>query len=252
MRPWSWLQRACGILTLAFALTLTAMAVPQLAVTDPAPNASDPEEKSWPEECQYTPADRALFLACRTEEYETLSLAEFDRRVADWEDEEAFHRMEEALKRLRVSYPEAGEGWAFLQGPLTTAFQACEARHYGGYCHRIRPCRADQAVRVRTGDVFGDEYTVFQAEAGYTLYYRAGDDAAVTVAQREKLLADYRAAVQTFLEGKTERQLLDQTAMEQALKTELARLDKAMAPEGFTLTGTELDYYYSYGPEGEN
>lgn len=248
MRKLNWVQAGCAAVMLTLSVSVTALAVPQL-VTAQSSARQDAAYWNWPEEWRYTQADVQLVQDSQADGYEALTLAVFNRRVADWENETAFHRMEEALGRLRRSYPENGALYGFLHGTLLASFRECSARHYGGQCDRVTPYCADEAVRTRTADVFGDAYTVFEAEAGYILNYRVADETKTTVADRDKLLADYRAAVQTFLDGKTEKQLLDQEAMEKALEAELKRLDKRIGVQGIALTGTEMDYYWADGYE---
>lgn len=238
------LQAVCAALVLTVSVGVTALAVPQLVTA-----TENGKGAQWPKEWQYTQADLSLVTELKTANYGTLSLAEFDGQVADWDDETAFHRMEEALGRLRRSYPEEGTEYDFIHRTLTASFRECSVKHYGGKCDRVTPYYYDDAARVRTADVFGDAYTVFEAQADYLLNYRVTDETKTTVAQRDKLLSDYRAAVQAFLAGKTEKQLLDDKAMETALKAEFKRLDGVIKTAGITLTGTELDYYYCDGYE---
>ncbi len=238
------IQAVCAALVLTVSVSVTALAVPQLVTAKDNGNGY-----SFPKEWQYTQADLQLVQGLKTANYAGLSLAEFDRKAADWDDETAFHRMEEALGRLRHSYPEDGELYGFIDRTLLASFRESSAKHYGGKCDRVTPYFYDQAVRVRTADVYGDTYDVFEADAGYVLSYRVTDETKTTVAQRDKLLDDYQAAVKAFLAGKTEKQLLDEDAMEKALKAELKRLDKTIKADGIVLDATELDYYWCDGYE---
>ena len=52
----------------------------------------------------YTQADLDEALALRTEGYEAQSVAAFDRALADWTNEAAFHAREERIRRLLCSY----------------------------------------------------------------------------------------------------------------------------------------------------
>lgn len=56
----------------------------------------------------YTQADLDEALALRTEGYEAQSVAAFDRALADWTNEAAFHAREERIRRLLCSYEEDG------------------------------------------------------------------------------------------------------------------------------------------------
>lgn len=85
----------------------------------------------------YTQADLDEALALRTEGYEAQSVAAFDRALADWTNEAAFHAREERIRRLLCSYEEDGPEAEFVLGTLAAAMGACSARHYGGYCTQI-------------------------------------------------------------------------------------------------------------------
>ena len=52
----------------------------------------------------YTQADLDEALALRTEGYEAQSVAAFDRALADWTNEAAFHAREDRIRRLLCSY----------------------------------------------------------------------------------------------------------------------------------------------------
>lgn len=227
------------LLALAAAVTVTAVAYPQVW-------ESRHSGGSWKEQWKYTEADYKLALSLKTEGYENLSVGEFDKRVADWTDEAIFHQREEALRRLSYSYGSEQENSQFIHMTLETAFDACSVKHYGGYCTSMRPSYTDGVSRVRTEDVFGDEYPVFEAELDYTITYEVPDETKLTVGEREALLLSYRAAMQKFLDGKTERELLNEKAMQKALEQELSRLDKDLSNGKLKLLGTSLDYFYAY------
>ena len=101
----------------------------------------------------YTQADLDEALALRTEGYEAQSVAAFDRALADWTNEAAFHAREERIRRLLCSYEEDGPEAEFVLGTLAAAMGACSARHYGGYCTQITPAYADAAAYTRSEDM---------------------------------------------------------------------------------------------------
>ena len=210
---------------------------------------SDPEEAP-------VPADPASLyalceaLALRTEGYEAQSVAAFDRALADWTNEAAFHAREERIRRLLCSYEEDGPEAEFVLGTLAAAMGACSARHYGGYCTQITPAYADAAAYTRSEDVFGDSYVVYEASASYTIRYQMPDESRLTVGERDRILTRYRDAVQAFLDGKTEDELSKEEAMTRALKRELKRLDQSLSTQWMALEGTRLNDYFAYGPEG--
>ena len=129
----------------------------------------------------YTQADLDEALALRTEGYEAQSVAAFDRALADWTNEAAFHAREERIRRLLCSYEEDGPEAEFVLGTLAAAMGACSARHYGGYCTQITPAYADAAAYTRSEDVFGDSYVVYEASASYTIRYQMPDESMLTV-----------------------------------------------------------------------
>ena len=147
----------------------------------------------------YTQADLDEALALRTEGYEAQSVAAFDRALADWTNEAAFHAREERIRRLLCSYEEDGPEAEFVLGTLAAAMGACSARHYGGYCTQITPAYADAAAYTRSEDVFGDSYVVYEASASYTIRYQMPDESRLTVGERDRILTSYRDAVQAFL-----------------------------------------------------
>lgn len=198
----------------------------------------------------YTQADLDEALALRTEGYEAQSVAAFDRALADWTNEAAFHAREERIRRLLCSYEEDGPEAEFVLGTLAAAMGACSARHYGGYCTQITPAYTDAAAYTRSEDVFGDSYVVYEASASYTIRYQMPDESMLTVGERDRILTSYRDAVQAFLDGKTEDELSKEEAMTRALKRELKRLDQSLSTQWMALEGTRLDDYFAYGPEG--
>ena len=198
----------------------------------------------------YTQADLDEAMALRTEGYEAQSVAAFDRALADWTNEAAFHAREERIRRLLCSYEEDGPEAEFVLGTLAAAMGACSARHYGGYCTQITPAYTDAAAYTRSEDVFGDSYVVYEASASYTIRYQMPDESMLTVGERDRILTSYRDAVQAFLDGKTEDELSKEEAMTRALKRELKRLDQSLSTQWMALEGTRLDDYFAYGPEG--
>lgn len=69
----------------------------------------------------YTQTDLDEALALRTEGYEAQSVAAFDRALADWTNEAAFHAREERIRRLLCSYEEDGPEAEFVLGTLAAA-----------------------------------------------------------------------------------------------------------------------------------
>lgn len=242
MKEWT----AAGlVLALAAAVTVTAVAYPRVW------NGNRSAGKNWTDEWKYTEADYQMALGLKSAGYEKMSVGEFDKLVADYGDEEAFHQREKPLQRLKSSYSWDKADSQFVHLTLTAAFDASAIKHYGGYCTSMRPSFSDEVGRVREEDVFGDKYPVFEAEMSYSITYEVPDESKLTVGERDGLILSYRAAVQKFLDGKTEKELLNDEEMEKLLTAELARLDKSLSSGKMTLLGTSLDYYYAYDESGE-
>lgn len=85
----------------------------------------------------YTQADLDEALALRTEGYEAQSVAAFDRALANWTNEAAFHAREERIRRLLCSYEEDGPEAEFVLGTLAAAMGACSARTTAATAHRL-------------------------------------------------------------------------------------------------------------------
>lgn len=204
------------------------------------------EDRRW----QYTKSDLELLQSLHTGDYQARSVAEFDKALADWTDEDLFHSREEALNRLDRTYEADGEYAQFLARTLTASMGEASTRHYGGYCTRRRDAFWDGAVRERQEDVFGDLYTVFCAQAEYQVCYTILDEAALTVGERDRILSAYREELDAFLAGLSELQLLDEAAMEKKLERQLKVLDGKLSTQQMKLEGSSLAYYSAYGPEG--
>lgn len=235
-----WIAILIAALTLTTTVSVTALAV------------STARERvywsyhGWSGRNKYTQADYKQAMALKTEDYDSMSVGAFDKLVADWTDETAFHQSETSLNRLFYTYEKDGDNADFIRLTLKAAFVFCETKHYGGYCTSQTPSYSDGVGQVREEDVFGDKYPVFEAEVDYTICYQVPDEEKLTVGERDSLLLAYRAEVQAFLDGRTEKELLNEDAMERSLKKELARLDKNLSTDKMVLTGTLLDSYYAY------
>jgi len=203
------------------------------------------EDGRW----RYTHEDLKLVEAMEADGWEERSVDAFAKALADWTDEDAFHKREEAMERLRRTYEAEGEHRDFIARTLEASMGEAGTRHYGGLCTRHRDSFYDLAVKERQADVFGDAYTVFLAQVDYQARYTVIDGNKLTVGERDRILKAYREAVGEYLDGFTERQLMDEKAMEKRLQKQLERLDRQMSTDLIELEGSELVWYSAYGPE---
>ena len=183
------------------------------------------------------------------EGWEARSVSDFSKALADWTDEDAFHAGEEAMERLERTYEAGGAYDRFLRRTLSASLGEAGTRHYGGYCARHRDSFSDSAVRERQADVFGDQYTVFQAAADYQVRYVIQDGDKLTVGERDRILNDYRAEVRQYLDGFTEKQLLDEKTMAKKVEVYLESLDGQLSTDLMKLEGSSLVWYSAWGPE---
>ena len=206
-------------------------------------------EPGTSEQWQYTPEDLKLVETLGAEGWETRSVHDFAKALADWTDEDAFHTGEEAMERLSRTYEEDGTYDQFLRRTLSASLGEAGTRHYGGYCTRQRDSFYDTAVRERQADVFGDQYTVFQAAADYQVRYTIQDGDKLTVGERDRILRAYREELCNYLDSLTEKQLADEKAMKKKLETYLEGLDRRLSTDLMKLEGSSLVWYSAWGPE---
>ena len=156
--PWHPLLAGAGLLTFWLVSLLAPAAALRL--------------HTWPLSPEpYAQADLDEALALRTEGYEAQSVAAFDRALADWTNEAAFHAREERIRRLLCSYEEDGPEAEFVLGTLAAAMGP-PAGTTAATAHRVPPAYTDAAAYTRSEDVFGDSYVVYEASASYTIRYQ--------------------------------------------------------------------------------
>ena len=178
--------------------------------------------------------------------YKDKTVEQFTGSVCDWQDEEAFHKAEEIVRNLRWGLEEDDPQYAFVDGPLKAAMDILSCRHYAGACKRWTPSYSDAARFEKKADVYGDAYTVFQATAAYTIHYEIPDEGAVTMGELEAVLAGYREGMTAFLDGRTEKQLKDEKAMEKKAAEQLRRLDRELTTDKIRLGESQLDDYSAW------
>lgn len=192
----------------------------------------------------YTQADYDLALSFRTEGYEDMPVAAFDRLAFDWEDEEAYHRNEEAFTRVLQSLKEDDPHADFLLGTLKNALDACQVKHYNACGRAADPWHGENARVELYGDVFGDDVLLYGAYADYCFNYNVSDEAALTVGRRDAVLKEVEAGMEAFLNGQAKEALRDHDAMERTLKAELESLLESLSGELRWAGKLDLGYYF--------
>lgn len=191
----------------------------------------------------YTQADYDLALSFQTDGYGELTVADFDRSVLDWEDEDAYHRNEASLRRIFASLADDDPNAGFILGTLRNAWDACEVRHYNACGRATAPWHNGFASSETYGDIFGDQVLLRGAYVEFCFDYIAADERSLTVARRDALLSEAGRGLEAFLQRQDAAALRDTASMKKKLEAELKRilsdLDDAISWGG----GWNLSYY---------
>lgn len=177
---------------------------------------------------KYTQADYDLAVSFASDGYQKKTVAEFDLSVMDWNDEDAYHKMEETLRRLFYSLPEDDKNAEFIYGTLSNTWDACEKKHYETCDREKNPWHNSSAEYETFGDVYGDQVMLTGAYADFDFDYTIGDETAVTVGERDTLLESVSRELTQFMSRQSEEKLSDEEAMEKTLETELKKLLQSM------------------------
>ena len=154
----------------------------------------------WRGTNKYTKEDYEQILSWQTAGYENSSVAEFNRMVMDWEDEETFHKAEEVLQRVYSSLADTDPVADFVYGTLSNTWDECERKHYGVCQRQKNPWHSGEAFLETYGDVFGDKEFLSGGYADYSYDYRIPEEQKVTVAQRDSILKGVDEKMQAFLQ----------------------------------------------------
>lgn len=201
-------------------------------------------------EQHYTKDDYDLALSFRTEGFEKQSVAEFDRKVLDWENEDSYHKTEEALERLSASLPRDDANGEFIFRTLFTAWRECEKKHYNTCAHKSAPWYGGWAKCETKGDIFGDEVVLAGGYADFNFNYTISDEKKLTVGERDAALRQVETGMEEFLNRQDRKKLEQEEATEKMLETELKRLLKAL-DGGLTWAGDlDVDYWWEQAFEG--
>lgn len=176
------------------------------------------------EKTSYTDADYALALSFQTDGYQTENAALFDKQVMDWENEEKYHKTEDALLRLFESLPDSDPHADFIFGTLSNVWESSQMKHY-------KSCDRESALQHRGfawqetfGDIYGDQVLLTGAYAEFDFNYLIADEASLTVGERDSLLGSIEEDMKVCLSQRTKEELSDSRKMEKVLNAELEKL----------------------------
>lgn len=208
-----------------------------------ASNASDYEHTD-----RYTKQQYNLALAqLQFEGYETMSVAEFNRRVnaafdTDGGDEDGLWFAYDMV----LSYlPETDPNYNFFHGTIQAAQEEYDARMKEVLQGKREDPQAQGDVSLELHeDVFGDQVVVGAVQASYTFTYQLTDPNTLTVAQRDAFLAAVRQSVKTAL---NEAVAKDGGSMsERDLKKVVENAGKTASTSAIQYSGCEIDYFEMY------
>lgn len=254
MRQHNWLIGGALAALLAAGVTFAAAASPTpSAPTALAPSASPAAVGtvssgrlfrfgSDSQRMRYTEADYALLQSFQFKNYADMSVAEFNKRVLDWTDEDAYHKTEEAIQRLRCSLPDTDPLAPFLDTAVLHTWEQCELKHYNACQRKVYPS-ADGSVKwEKFADVYGDQVLIAGAYADFWYDYDIPDEAALTVQEREAFFKGIEDGMAAFLAKQSEADLSKNDAMEKAVNAELDRLIQTLNAAGIRALNGEASY----------
>lgn len=199
----------------------------------------------------YTQADYQIAASFRTEDYQTLSVEAFNRKVLDWEDENAYHQVEDAFQRLLYAddLPEDDPNADFFHTTLRYTWEECSVLHYNACTRSSMPEHSGSACYERYGDIYGDQVLVAGGYAEYWFDYALTDPAQLTVGERDALFQKLDDEMSAYLSGKKEETLKQEETMKKDLLSQLNRLLSQLDAKQITAVKPNLSYWWdpSYG-----
>ncbi len=246
---------AASLLAAAMVLPLAACGANAL-VPSPSPDTASGNVHTarW-SEMKYTQADYDLAMSFKTEGYAQTSVAAFNRMVMDWDDEEAYHKTEEAFQRLSATLPEDDPNADFIFGTLENTWDECRKKHYNTCEREQQPWHSGWVSCETYGDVFGDRVLLCGGYTGFDFNYTIQDEQTLTVGERDSILQGIGAGLESYMSGQGQEKLRDEKKMEKALEAELERLLKAMDKKITWGGDSSADYswtqMYGYGNYNE-
>lgn len=186
-----------------------------------------------------------LIKAVKFENYEDMSIAEFNRKInaafsteEDNLDTEIYTLYEVVIGML----PEGDPNEAYLRNTVSASMEEYSSRLNEVYTGKRRdPSFSSTAQVTSEEDVFGDKVTVEFGMIDYSFTYRILDQDSLTVRERDQFLQDVMMGVQEYLEsGKitSDREEGKQETLE-ALKS----IGKSASNSYIEFTGGEIDYF---------
>ena len=192
----------------------------------------------------YTKEQYEQVAALKTEGYESLSIAEFNRTLyAALNESEA---LSEAFGRVLMDLPETDPLAPFLVNTAQPSLNEYNARLNEVYSGRAEdPSFSGQLSRTETANVYGDTVEVGWTEAGYSFTYRILDQDGLTVAERDAFLQSILKGMQDCLDDLSTESLRDEGKLKQTLQAELDRLGAAAATGQIAYTGGAVEGCWS-------
>lgn len=193
----------------------------------------------------YTKADYDYAIGLKLDGYESMSVEDYNKKVLNWDDETAYHKTEDILRKVYRGLADDDPNLEFFKTTLSNTWEECSSRHYNA-CHQQKPSYSGSASRETWGDIYGDQVLLTGAYVDFWFDYEVTDGKKTTVAQRDSALKSFDADLKKLLDQCSDTDLKDEKAMEKKLT---ARLEELLGKgiEGLTLAGKEhssLNYYY--------
>lgn len=193
---------------------------------------------------KYTKSDYDFLLSFRTEGYGKLPVEKFNRKVLDWENEEAYHKTEEILIRVFHSLSEDDENADFILNTLGNTWNECEKMHFNTCEREKAPWHNGNAEYETYGDVFGDSVLLTGGYADFSFDYNIDTGKNLTVSQRDDMLGSIGVKLEEYMKEQPAEALKKEDAMEKTLSARAEELLKSM-DSGITWGGSiDMDYYW--------
>lgn len=199
---------------------------------------------------KYTQADYDFALSLRTDGYEQMSVADFNRKVMDWEDEDAYHKAEQSIQRLCWTLPDDDPNADFILNVLGHTWDECSTRHYNACARSQAPGHSSSACYERYGDIFGDKVLLARGCADYWFDYTLTAPDKLTVAQREAIFQKIDSDMGAFLGTKSEKELAGEDAMTKALLSQLKKVLSGLDNQQITTAESDLSYWWEEPYDG--
>ena len=183
--------------------------------------------------------------ALKTQGYESLSIAQFNRTLYAALYGGSDTALVMAYEMVLNDIPREDPLASFLLNTAQASLGEYQNRLNEVFSGEQRDASfRGQAGRTETADVYGDRVEVGFAQASYTFYYRILDQDHLTVQERDNFLQSILDGMQAWLDGRPAKELTDRQAMKKAVEAELDRLGKAASTaEIVFICGAVEDYY---------